>query len=103
MKAVVLEEFGADLRLRDVPRPVPAPGEVLVRVEASGVNPLDTKIRAGAAAHARVTPPMILGIDLSGVIAEVGPGVTGFAVGDGLRDDRRRRRPSGQPRRVRGG
>ena len=82
MKAVVLEEFGADLLLRDVPRPVPAPGEVLVRVAASGVNPLDTKIRAGAAAHARVTPPMILGIDLSGVIVEVGPGVTGFAVGD---------------------
>ena len=82
MKAVVLEEFGADLVLRDVPRPVPAPGEVLVRVEASGVNPLDTKIRAGAAAHARVTPPMILGIDLAGIVAEVGPGVTGFAVGD---------------------
>jgi len=82
MKAVVLEELGTDLVLRDVPRPVPAPGEVLVRVAASGVNPLDTKIRAGAAAHARVTPPMILGIDLAGVIAEVGPGVTGFAVGD---------------------
>jgi NADPH:quinone reductase-like Zn-dependent oxidoreductase len=82
MKAVVLEEFGADLALRDVPRPVPAAGEVLVRVAASGVNPLDTKIRAGAAAHARVTPPMILGIDLAGIVAEVGPGVTGFAVGD---------------------
>jgi NADPH2:quinone reductase len=82
MRAVVLEEFGADLVLREVPRPAPGPGEVLVRVAASGVNPLDTKIRAGAAAHARVTPPMILGIDLSGVIAEVGPGVTGFAVGD---------------------
>ena len=82
MKAMVLEEFGTDLVLRDVPRPVPAPGEVLVRVVVSGVNPLDTKIRSGAAAHARVTPPMILGIDLSGVIAEVGPGVAGFAVGD---------------------
>jgi len=82
MKAVVLEEFGTDLVLRDVPRPVPGSGEVLVRVAASGVNPLDTKIRAGAAAHARVTPPMILGIDLAGVVAEVGPEVTGFAVGD---------------------
>jgi NADPH:quinone reductase len=82
MKAVVLEEFGTDLVLRDVPRPVPTAGEVLVRVAASGVNPLDTKIRAGAAAHARVAPPMILGIDLAGVVAEVGPGVTGFTVGD---------------------
>jgi NADPH2:quinone reductase len=82
MKAVVLDEFGTDLVLRNVPRPVPAAGEVLVRVVSSGVNPLDTKIRAGAAAHARVTPPMILGIDLAGVVTEVGPGITGFAVGD---------------------
>jgi NADPH:quinone reductase len=82
MRAVVLEEFGTDLVLREVARPEPAAGEVLVRVAASGVNPLDTKIRAGAAAHARVTPPMILGIDLSGVVVEVGPGVTGFAAGD---------------------
>src|SRR5580692_7894983 len=82
MKAVVLEEFGAEPALRSVPRPVPAPGEVLVRVASSGVNPLDVKISAGAAAHARVTPPMILGIDLAGVVAAVGAGVTRFAVGD---------------------
>ena len=82
MKAVVLEEFGAAPALRSVPRPVPAPGEVLVRVASSGVNPLDVKISAGAAAHARVTPPMILGIDLAGVVAGVGDGVTRFAVGD---------------------
>ena len=84
MRAVVLEDFGTDLVLRDVPRPAIAAGQVLVRVEASGVNPLDTKIRAGAAAHARVTPPMILGIDLAGVVAEIGPGVTRFAVGDAV-------------------
>lgn len=82
MQAVVLEEFGAEPVLRSVPRPAPAPGEVLVRVASSGVNPLDTKIMAGAAAHARVTPPMILGIDLAGVVAGVGDGVTRFAVGE---------------------
>jgi len=82
MQAIVLEEFGAEPALRSVARPVAAPGEVLVRVASSGVNPLDIKIRAGAAAHARVTPPMILGIDLAGTVAEVGPGVTRFAVGD---------------------
>ena len=82
MRAVVLKGFGSDLLMLDVPRPVPAPGEVLVRVAASGVIQLHTKIRAGAAVHARVAPPMILGIDLSGVVTEVGPGVTGFAVGD---------------------
>jgi NADPH:quinone reductase len=82
MNAVVLEEFGAEPALRSVPRPVPGPGEVLVRVASSGVNPLDIKIKAGAAAHARVTPPMILGIDLAGTVAGVGDGVTQFAAGD---------------------
>src|SRR5580698_2354886 len=82
MRAIVLEGFGTEPVLRDVPCPMPASGEVLVRVEASGVNPLDTKIVAGAAAHARVTPPMILGIDLAGVVTDVGPEVTRFAVGD---------------------
>jgi NADPH2:quinone reductase len=82
MRAVVLDEFGAEPTLRMVPRPVPGPGQVLVRVESSGVNPLDIKIRAGAAAHARVSPPMILGIDLAGVVTAVGPGAGRFAVGD---------------------
>jgi NADPH:quinone reductase len=82
MKAVVLDEFGTEPVLRSVERPSPAHGEVLVRVAASGVNPLDLKIAAGAAAHARVTPPVILGIDLAGVVAEIGPGVARFDVGD---------------------
>jgi NADPH:quinone reductase-like Zn-dependent oxidoreductase len=55
---------------------------VLVSVQASGVNPLDTKIRAGAAAHAQVRTPAVLGIDLAGVVVETGSAATGFAVGD---------------------
>ncbi|MFD0636194.1 zinc-dependent alcohol dehydrogenase family protein [Catenulispora yoronensis] len=82
MRAVVLEEFGTEPVLRSLERPAPGPGEVLVRIEASGVNPLDLKITAGAAAHARVTPPAVLGIDLAGVVTEVGPGVTAFGAGD---------------------
>ncbi|GAA1971366.1 zinc-dependent alcohol dehydrogenase family protein [Catenulispora subtropica] len=82
MRALVLEEFGTEPVLRSVERPTPGPGEVLVRIEASGVNPLDLKIKAGAAGHARVTPPAVLGIDLAGVVTEVGPGVTRFDVGD---------------------
>lgn len=81
MRAMVLEEFGHPLVARDVERPVAGPGQVLVRVAASGVNPLDTKIRAGRAAHARNRLPAVLGLDLAGVVAAVGPGVTGFAVG----------------------
>src|ERR1700742_3210384 len=69
MKALVLEEFGSAPVLRNVESPSPGPGEVVVRVAASGVNPLDIKIIAGAAAHAKVKPPMVLGIDLAGVRA----------------------------------
>jgi NADPH2:quinone reductase len=82
MKAVVLENYGAPFRLTDVARPVPRAGQVLVRIMASGVNPLDLKIRAGAAEHARHALPAILGIDLAGVVDAVGPGVTTFRVGD---------------------
>jgi NADPH2:quinone reductase len=82
MKAVVLEEFGSAPVLRSVERPAPGPGEVVVRVAASGVNPLDIKIMAGAAAHARVKPPMVLGMDLAGVVTELGEGVRQLAVGD---------------------
>jgi NADPH:quinone reductase-like Zn-dependent oxidoreductase len=82
MKAVVLEEFGSAPVLRSVGRPTPGPGEVVVRVAASGVNPLDIKIAAGAAAHARVRPPVVLGMDLAGVVTELGEGVERFQIGD---------------------
>jgi NADPH:quinone reductase-like Zn-dependent oxidoreductase len=82
MRAVVLEEFGGPLRLREIDRPAPGPGQVLVRVHASGVNPLDTKIRAGRAAHARTRLPAVLGMDLAGQVVRTGPGVEGFATGD---------------------
>jgi NADPH:quinone reductase-like Zn-dependent oxidoreductase len=82
MKALVLENYGSPFRLTKIPRPAPAQGEVLVGIKASGVNPLDTKIRAGAADHARHPLPAILGIDLAGIVQEVGPGVAGFRRGD---------------------
>ncbi|MFJ4692308.1 zinc-dependent alcohol dehydrogenase family protein [Streptomyces sp. NPDC088766] len=82
MRAVVLEEFGTPLVLREIEKPAAGPGQVLVKIRASGVNPLDTKIRAGKAAHARRTLPAVLGLDLAGVVEETGAGVTGFAPGD---------------------
>jgi NADPH2:quinone reductase len=81
MKAAVLETHGS-LRLTEVGRPVPQAGEVLVRVKASGVNPLDLKIKAGQAAHARQPLPAILGIDLAGIVEAIGPDITDFRVGD---------------------
>jgi NADPH2:quinone reductase len=82
MRAVVLEEYNSPLRLKEMARPVAGAGQVLVRIKASGVNPLDTKIRTGNGGHARQTPPAVLGMDLAGVVEEVGTGVTGFRVGD---------------------
>ncbi|MER6084894.1 zinc-dependent alcohol dehydrogenase family protein [Streptomyces sp. NPDC001833] len=82
MRAVVLREFGASLVLSEIDEPDAGPGQVLVRIKASGVNPLDTKIRAGKAAHAQRTLPAVLGLDLAGVVEQVGPGVTDFAPGD---------------------
>src|ERR1700674_1993049 len=82
MQAAVLDSHGAAFRVAPVPQPDPQRGQVLVRIEASAVNPLDTKIRAGQAAHARQPLPAILGIDLAGVIEAVGSGVTNFRNGD---------------------
>ncbi len=83
MRAMVIKAFGGleVFELREVERPNAGPGQVLVRVVASGTNPVDAKIRA-AGSWARITPPAILGYDVSGVVEEVGPGVTEFAPGD---------------------
>jgi NADPH2:quinone reductase len=82
MRALVLEEYKAPLRLAEIARPIPQAGQVLVRIKASGVNPLDTKIRAGAAEHARHPLPAILGMDMAGIVEAIGTGVTAFKVGD---------------------
>jgi NADPH:quinone reductase len=82
MQALVLNRYNGPLELSRIPQPQASAGEVLVRIAASGLNPLDTKIRAGAAAHARHPLPLVLGIDMAGVVVSVGPGVSGFKPGD---------------------
>ncbi len=82
MKAVVLDSLGGPevLRLREVPRPDPGAGEVLVRIQCCGVCHLDLILRSGM--RSRVKPPRIIGHELSGVVTEIGAGVTGLAAGD---------------------
>ncbi len=82
MNAVMLTAHGAPLRVEVMPKPAPAAGQVLVRVNSSAVNPLDIKISIGEAGHARHPPPAVLGIDLAGVVECVGRGVSRFRVGD---------------------
>ncbi len=84
-KAVQFDSYGGIdvLKVRDVPRPVPAASEVLVEVRAAGINPSEAVIRRGALHHLfPATFPSGQGSDLAGVVAELGPGVSGFTVGD---------------------
>src|SRR5215207_4484794 len=83
MRAMVMPKFGGpDLfEESDVERPEPGPGEVLVRAVAVGTNPVEAKFRA-AGASMGLEAPIILGTDVSGVVEEVGPGVTDFSPGD---------------------
>lgn len=83
MKALVLPSFGGPdaFELRDVPKPVPGAGQVLVQVHATSINPLDYQVRRGD--YPDLVPlPAITGHDVSGVVEAVGPGVTAFVPGD---------------------
>ncbi|SAK44354.1 zinc-containing alcohol dehydrogenase superfamily protein [Caballeronia hypogeia] len=84
MQALVLHHHNGPLELTELARPEPRAGEVLVRIAASGLNPLDAKIRAGAAAHAKHPLPLVLGIDMSGIVEAVGAGVDTFKPGDAV-------------------
>jgi NADPH:quinone reductase-like Zn-dependent oxidoreductase len=85
MKAVRIHSYGGPevLAYEGVPRPEPADGEVLVRVKAAGVNPVDWKIRDGSMkGWLQLRLPAVLGCDLAGVVEAVGTGVSGFRPGD---------------------
>jgi NADPH:quinone reductase-like Zn-dependent oxidoreductase len=85
MKAVRVHEYGSPevLRYEDAPRPEAGPGEVLIRVHAAAINPVDIAVRAGFFKERIKYPlPMIPGWDVSGVVEAVGPGVSRLKVGD---------------------
>ncbi len=87
MKAVRIHEYGGPevVRLEEAPRPEPGAGEVLVRVRAAGVNPVDWKTRSGSGMVRKFEGdplPFVLGWDVSGVVEEVGDGVSRFSPGD---------------------
>jgi NADPH2:quinone reductase len=83
VKAIVVREFGEPdvLRLEEVPDPVPGPGQVVVRIRAAGVNPVDTYIRKGAYDR-KPALPFTPGADAAGTIHAVGPDGGRFSVGD---------------------
>ena len=85
MKAVVIHQYGRPevLKFEEYPDPVPGPGEALVRVAATSVNPIDYKRRAGLTKDFYPLKfPGLIGVDIAGTVAKIGPGVEGFSVGD---------------------
>lgn len=85
MKAIVIHKYGGpeELKFEDYADPLPGPGEVLVRIAATSINPFDMMRRSGAAKDfAPIEFPGIVGVDLSGTVVKVGPGVQGFSAGD---------------------
>jgi len=85
MKAVVVHQYGGPevLKFEEYPDPVPGPGEVLVRIAATSVNPIDYKRRAGLTKDFYPMKfPGLIGVDMAGTVVKIGPGVEGFSVGD---------------------
>jgi NADPH:quinone reductase-like Zn-dependent oxidoreductase len=85
MKAVVVHQYGGPevLKFEDYPDPAPGPGEVLVRVAATSVNPIDYKRRAGLTKDFYpIQFPGLIGVDIAGTVVKIGPGVEGFSAGD---------------------
>ncbi|MBI3445216.1 MAG: NADP-dependent oxidoreductase [Magnetospirillum sp.] len=85
MKAIIVDAFGGPEAMRwgEIATPSPGPGEVLIRIHATSVNPVEWKIREGGLARLFACKfPLILGWDAAGTIAALGEGVGGFAIGD---------------------
>ena len=85
MKAIVVHEYGGPevLKFEEYPDPVPGRGEVLVRVAAASVNPIDYKRRAGLTKDFYpIQFPGLIGVDMSGTVVKVGPGVEAFTAGN---------------------
>lgn len=86
MKAIAITSYGGVDVLKEttMPRPVPKDDEMLVRVFAAGVNPVDAKVRAGSFGKGALDKPLVLGFDISGVVEKVGAKVTRFKTGDAV-------------------
>ncbi|WIB78765.1 NADP-dependent oxidoreductase [Curtobacterium sp. MCPF17_002] len=84
MQVVGVEAFGGPgaLAVHEVPEPHAGSGSVRIRVQAFAVNPTDTGVRAGERDSSQASPPYVPGMDAAGVVDEVGPDVSGWAVGD---------------------
>jgi NADPH:quinone reductase-like Zn-dependent oxidoreductase len=85
MRAITVSEYGARPAVTELPRPQPGPGQVLIAVQAAGMNPMDVEIADGGwKDRMPATFPMVLGADLAGAVEQPGPGAIRFAPGDAV-------------------
>jgi NADPH:quinone reductase-like Zn-dependent oxidoreductase len=82
MRAVIVKEYGGTPVVAEIPTPQPGPGQVLIKLQAAGMNPMDRTLSSGAQQSEAATFPMVLGADGAGTVEQVGEGVTRFLPGD---------------------
>jgi NADPH2:quinone reductase len=84
MRAVTVTEYGATPTAAEVPTPEPGPGQILIKLRAAGMNPMDRTLASGAWKPMPATFPMVLGADGAGVVEQLGEGASRFSLGDDL-------------------
>ena len=84
MRAVTVTEYGATPAIAEMPTPEPGPGQVLLKLRAAGMNPMDRTLASGDWKPMPATFPMVLGADCAGVVETLGEGASRFSVGDDL-------------------
>src|SRR5260221_4869140 len=85
MRAVVVREYGGKAEIVELPSPEVEPGEILIKISAAGMNPMDRTIAGGVwKSVMAATFPMILGFDVAGVVEDIGEGTTRFGVGESV-------------------
>ena len=84
MRAVAVTEYGAVPAVAEIPRPEPGPGQILIKLRAAGMNPMDGLLASGAWKPMPATFPMVLGSDGAGVVEQLGEGASRFSVGERL-------------------
>ena len=82
MRAITVTEYGATPALAEIPTPEPGPGQVLFKLRAAGMNPMDRTLASGDWKPMPATFPMVLGADFAGAVEELGEGTSKFSVGD---------------------
>ncbi len=84
MRAITVTEYGATPAIAEMPTPEPGSGQVLIKLRAAGMNPMDRTLASGAWRPMPATFPMVLGADFAGVVEQLGGGASRFSVGDDL-------------------